>query len=66
MLIAKSRDLVTYSFINWNAQVELESSTSFEPIEGDLCRDDEAILMEELGSAKDEIKNMKMRQAMVS
>ena len=32
-------------------------------MEGDLSREDEARLIEELDNARDEIKNIKMRQA---
>ena len=35
-------------------------------MEGDLAREDEARLIEELENAKSEIKNMKIRQAMVN
>lgn len=35
-------------------------------MEGDLSREDEARLIEELDNARDEIKNIKMRQAMVT
>lgn len=35
-------------------------------MEGDLSKEDEERLIEELENARDEIKNMKMRQAMVT
>lgn len=35
-------------------------------MEGDLAREDEARLIEELENSKSEIKNMKIRQAMVN
>eukprot|EP00752_Nemacystus_decipiens_P008313 g7431.t1 len=43
--------------------VGLDSSLEFTSIEGDLSREDEARLIEELNNARDEIKNIKMRQA---
>lgn len=43
-----------------------DSSLEFAPMEGDLAREDEARLIEELENAKSEIKNMKIRQAMVN
>ncbi|CAM9327393.1 unnamed protein product, partial [Hapterophycus canaliculatus] len=46
--------------------VGLDSTLEFASMEGDLSREDEARLIEELENARDEIKNMKMRQAMVT
>ncbi|CAM9866966.1 unnamed protein product, partial [Ectocarpus sp. 12 AP-2014] len=46
--------------------VGFDSSLEFNSMEGDLSKEDEARLIEELDNARDEIKNMKMRQAMVT
>ncbi|CAM9796586.1 unnamed protein product [Ectocarpus sp. 4 AP-2014] len=46
--------------------VGFDSSLEFTSVEGDLSKEDEARLIEELDNARDEIKNIKMRQAMVS
>lgn len=47
-------------------QVGFDSTLEFAPMEGDLAREDEARLIEELENVKSEIKNMKIRQAMVN
>ncbi|CAB1105899.1 unnamed protein product [Ectocarpus sp. CCAP 1310/34] len=46
--------------------VGFDSSLEFTSVEGDLSKEDEARLIEELDNARDEIKNIKMRQAMVT
>ncbi|CAM9739817.1 unnamed protein product [Ectocarpus sp. 6 AP-2014] len=46
--------------------VGFDSSLEFNTVEGDLSKEDEARLIEELDNARDEIKNIKMRQAMVT
>ncbi|CBJ28638.1 conserved unknown protein [Ectocarpus siliculosus] len=47
-------------------RVGFDSSLEFNTVEGDLSKEDEARLIEELDNARDEIKNIKMRQAMVT
>lgn len=49
-----------------NRQVGFDATLEFAPMEGDLAREDEARLIEELENSKSEIKNMKIRQAMVN
>lgn len=46
-------------------QVGFDQSLEFTSMEGDLSKEDEGRLIEELANARDEIKNIKMRQAMV-
>ncbi len=49
--------------IGSSLKVGLDTSLEFTSIEGDLSKDDEARLIEELENAREEIKNIKMRQA---
>ncbi|CAM9221169.1 unnamed protein product, partial [Sphacelaria rigidula] len=46
--------------------VEVESSMETPSFEGDMGKEEETRLLEDLSNAKDEIKNMKIRQAMVT
>lgn len=46
-------------------QVGLDSSLEFTSFEGDMSPEEEARLLEELANTRDELKNMKLRQAMV-